>query len=114
MYNDWHSEILKPRKYLIFDGHKGDRRVFWNNEITIGDFTYRMIGVVKHSPGHFYGDVYDPVTSQWIHFYSMPESLERSKMGFTLEPLGDPRKGECESIEGLIPGSNYVHYIRIR
>ena len=71
-----------------------------------------MIGIVKHSPGHFFGDVYDPCTRQWIHLNSIPESLDRSKIGFTVEQLGGNKNGTSENIEGFIPGSHYVHYVR--
>ena len=104
---------LKPRQYLIFNAHKADRRVYWNYVITIGDLRYRMIGVAKHSPGHFFGDVFDPRSEQWIHFNSLLESLEIKSKGFTLEPLGNSKTGKIDSIEGLIPGSSYVHYIQV-
>ena len=106
------KDTLKPRKYLIVDAHKSDRRVFWNSDIMIGGFRYKMIGVVKHSSGHFFGDVFDPATSQWIHHNSIPESLDEVKIGFTLEVLGDQKSGAFKSMEGLIPGSHNIHYIR--
>ena len=100
------SDTLKPRNYLIFNACKADRRVFWNSDIAIGAFRYKLIGVAKHSPGHFFGDVFDPATNQWTHLNSIPESMDQLKIGFTLELLGD------ENIEGLIPGSHYLPYIR--
>ena len=39
------NDILKPRNYLVFNAHKADHRVFWNSDITSGNFKYRMIGI---------------------------------------------------------------------
>ena len=47
-------DYLKPKKYLIFSGEGVQNRVFWNNELVIGPHLYRMVGVTKYSPGHFY------------------------------------------------------------
>ena len=51
---------LKPSQYLIFNAHKADRRFYWNNHIIIGDLRYKMIGVAKHSRGHFSEDCFRP------------------------------------------------------
>ena len=51
----YHSvDYLKPKKHLIFSGEGVQNRVFWNNELVIGAHLYRMVGVTKYSPGHFY------------------------------------------------------------
>ena len=47
-------DYLKPKKHLIFSGEGVQNRVFWNNELVIGPHLYRMVGVTKYSPGHFY------------------------------------------------------------
>ena len=63
----------------------------------------------KYSPGHFYGEVFDPQAKNWLHFNSI---LERRGARFTLKPLLKKKK-RVSMIEGLIPDARYVHYVRI-
>ena len=67
------NDYLKPNKYLIFDAIGLENRVFWNNEIHIGSLMYRMVGVTKYYPGHFYCEAFVPGTKTWLLFNSIPE-----------------------------------------
>ena len=68
-----------------------------------------MVGITKYSPGHFYGDFYDPQKKNWLHFNSISE---RKGDRFTLKPILK-KKRKVSTMEGLIPDARYVHYVRI-
>ena len=65
--------------------------------------------LAKYSPGHFYGEVFDPQAKNWLHFNSIPE---RRGARFTLKPLLKKKK-RVSMLEGLISDERYVHYVRI-
>ena len=103
---------IKPQKYLIFSSEQIEKRVYWNHEILVGSFLYRMIGVIKYSPGHFFSEFFDPTSMQWIHINSLAESRKDTGKGYTLKILRK-KKRSVQSIEGLIPRASSVHYVRI-
>ena len=106
-------DYLKPKKYLIFSGEGVQNRVFWNNALVIGPHLYSMVGVTKYSPGHFYCDVYDPASKNWLHLNTIAESKKDVAQGFTLKPILEKRRRVLH-IEGLIKDVNCVHYVRIQ
>ena len=83
------------------------------NEFTgTATMQYKMVGITKHSPGHFFGDVFNPRAKNWMYFNSIAERNERRNARFTLKPILKKKK-MIKQLECLIPNCNYVHYIRV-
>ena len=107
----YHGGLPKTQEISDFQWRGGSKPRFWNNELVIGPHLYRMVGVTKYSPGHFYRDVYDQVSKNWLHLNTMAKKKKDVAQGFTLKPVL-VKKRRVLHIEGLIKDVNCVHYVR--
>jgi hypothetical protein len=103
-------EYFDPKMFVIFSAtRKQMERIFWNKEIAIKRYRYRMIGVTRSSGRHFYGEVFDHTSRKWLHYNSCYETLRDQETGYTLKSL----ILTDTNFQGVFKDAVHVHYVRV-
>ena len=92
------SEYFDPKRFVIFSATIGMERIYWNREITIKQYRYRMIGVTRAQGAHFCGEVFDHTSRKWLHYNSCYESKRDRAKGYTLKSISLKRRSHFEGV----------------